>query len=172
MCFLKRSNPLVLTENLIDIIDQNSRESMQYPISVINNEFQAKNIQIFNPAKPTYFLATDSDDKLNKILKEFESMMTWSIQSLFFIVDITNDNFCKNALQVLQILWKRELLSSFYVCNEPLNDRIVIFTLNPYGPHAVQPWIKVKTDDQSDTRQTLFYQSYTNGKIKISILPQ
>ncbi|CAG5108921.1 Protein of unknown function [Cotesia congregata] len=162
MCFSNRTNPLVLTVNLIDIIDQQSRESMQSPISIIDNEFKAKNIQIFHPARPTYFLSTDSDKKLNNILEEFKSMSIWSIESIFFVVDLNNDNYCKNAGRVLQTLWNKELLFSFYVCSEPLSDTILIFTLNPYGPHAPQPWVKMETNDQLVNRSTLFYQAYLN----------
>ncbi|KAH0567027.1 hypothetical protein KQX54_006166 [Cotesia glomerata] len=165
MCFSNRMNPLVLTENLIDIIDQQSRESMQSSISIIDNEFKAKDIQIFNPARPTYFLSTDSDKKLNSILEEFKSMSTWSIESIFFVVDLTNGKYCKNAARVLQTLWDKELLLSFYVCSEPLSDTILIFTLNPYGPHAPQPWVKMETNDQLINRSTLFYQAYLNDDI-------
>ncbi|XP_057324944.1 uncharacterized protein LOC130667412 [Microplitis mediator] len=160
--FSNRSNPLVLTDNLISIIDQDTRKSIASPINVINDKFKAKNIQIFNPSRPTYILSTNSNEQLDTFLREFESMVTWSIESLFFIVDFTDNNYCINASKVLQILWKKELLSSLFVCSEPDSDKIWLYTFNSYAPHAPHPWEEVKTVEKPDSRWTLYKRPYIN----------
>ncbi|XP_057324945.1 uncharacterized protein LOC130667413 [Microplitis mediator] len=162
LCFSNRSNPLVLTDNLISIIDQDARKSITSTIIVINNKFKAKNIQTFNPSRPTYILSTDSNEQLDTFLREFESMVTWSIESLFFVVDFTDNNCCINASKVLQILWKKELLSSLFVCSEPHSDKIWLYAFNPYAPHAPHPWEEVKTVDKPDSRWTLYKRPYIN----------
>lgn len=153
----------MITDNLISIIDQDTRESIAPPINIINDNIKAKNIQIFNPSRPTYILSTNTDAQLNNILRELEYMVTWSIESLFFVVDFTDKNYCVNASRVLRILWKKELLSSFFACSEPDSDKIWLYTFNPYAPHAPHPWEEAKTVDKPDSRWTLYKRSYING---------
>ncbi|XP_044587907.1 uncharacterized protein LOC123267379 [Cotesia glomerata] len=127
----------------------------------IDRDFKAKDIQIFIPAYPLYIVSTDSTDQLQGLLKELKSTPIWNIVSVFFFIE-AGGNYCQNASQVLQLLWKFDLLSSFYFCIEPNND-IMLYTYNPYTNRAPDSWTEVNTDDKPDSRWTLYKQLYISN---------
>ncbi|XP_057320936.1 uncharacterized protein LOC130664835 [Microplitis mediator] len=164
LCYAERSNPVVITKNLIDIIDEVSVDNIEFPVMAIDTNFKSKDIQIFNPSYPLYILSTDSIDQLQTLLNELKSTPTWSIISIFFIVGSIESN-CRNASEVLQLLWTMELLSSFYVCIEPNNDKM-IYTYNPYTNRAPEPWENVDLIDKPNDRWTLYKQLYSQNDKK------
>ncbi|CAG5080959.1 Protein of unknown function [Cotesia congregata] len=157
-CYSDRLNPVVITTNLIDVIDELQVENVSFPLMTIDRDFKAKDIRIFIPAYPLYIVSTDSTDQLQGLLNELKSTPIWNIVSIFFFIE-AGGNYCKNASQVLQLLWKFELLSSIYFCIEPNND-IMLYTYNPYTNRAPDSWTKVNTDDKPDSRWTLYKQLY------------
>ncbi|XP_057333794.1 uncharacterized protein LOC130672985 [Microplitis mediator] len=159
LCYSERSNPVVITNNLIDIIEEIRVDDIKFPVMTRDTNFKSKDIQMFNPSYPLYILSTDSIDQLQTLLNELKSTPTWSIVSIFFIVGAIENN-CRNASEVLQILWKMELLSSFYICIEPNNDEMV-YTYNPYTNRAPEPWENVEIIDKPNDRWTLYKQLYS-----------
>ncbi|XP_057340080.1 uncharacterized protein LOC130677357 [Microplitis mediator] len=164
LCYAERSNPVVITSNLIDIIDEIPVDNIEFPVMAIDTDFKSKDIQIFNPSYPLYILSTDSIDQLQTLLNELKSTPTWSIVSIFFIVGSIESN-CRNASEVLQLLWTMELLSSFYVCIEPNNDKM-IYTYNPYTNRAPEPWENVDIIDKPNDRWTLYKQLFSQNDKK------
>ncbi|XP_044588911.1 uncharacterized protein LOC123268094 [Cotesia glomerata] len=157
-CYSDRLNPVVITTNLIDIIDELRVEDINFSVMTIDRDFKAKDIQIFIPAYPLYIVSTDSTDQLQGLLKELKSTPIWNIVSIFFFIE-AGGNYCQNASQVLQLLWKFDLLSSFYFCIEPNND-IMLYTYNPYTNRAPDSWTEVNTNDKPDSQWTLYKQLY------------
>ncbi|XP_014298054.1 uncharacterized protein LOC103574161 [Microplitis demolitor] len=74
-----------------------------------------------------------------------------------------------NALEVLQLLWKMDLLESFYVCPQPAhtnNTKQLLYTYNPFTNWAPQSWQEVvNLKNKPDDRWTLYQQSHRNDKI-------
>ncbi|CAG5078036.1 Protein of unknown function [Cotesia congregata] len=165
LCYSHRLNPVVITTNLIDIIDELQVEDVNFLVMTIDRDFKAKDIRIFIPDYPLYIVSTDSTDQLQRLLNELKSTSTWNLVSIFFFIEAEGNN-CQNASQVLQLLWKFELLSSFYFCIEPHND-IMLYTYNPYTNRAPDSWTEVDADDKPDSRWTLYKQLYTPNDKKV-----
>ncbi|XP_057323179.1 uncharacterized protein LOC130666327 [Microplitis mediator] len=164
LCFSDRTNPIVITNNLIDIIYRSSRDINHPNVNIIDNNYKAKDIQIFNPAYPTYILSAQSTDELGALLDALKSSPTWSVTSVFVIIGIT-ENSCGGASKTLQVLWKLDLVSSYFVCYESAKDEIMmLYTYNPFTNQAPEPWVEVKTFDKPDSRWSLYKQPYLNDK--------
>ncbi|XP_057324499.1 uncharacterized protein LOC130667084 [Microplitis mediator] len=164
LCFADRTNPIVITKDLIDLIYESSRDIDHPSVNIIDSNYKAKNIQIFNPAYPTYILSAQSTDELGALLDALKLSPTWSVTSVFFIIGITEKS-CGGASKMLQILWKLDLISSYFVCHESDNDEIMmLYTYNPFTNQAPEPWVEVETFDKPDNQWTLYKQPYSNDK--------
>ncbi|KAH0555455.1 hypothetical protein KQX54_019061 [Cotesia glomerata] len=120
LCFSERTNPVVITDDLVDAIYGLSRDIDHPNVNVIDRNYQARQITIFNRTYPTYILSANSASQLKNLLHVLKSSPTWSINSVFFIIG-TNAGSCGDASKMLQVLWKLNLISAFYVCYE-LNE--------------------------------------------------
>ncbi|XP_057334292.1 uncharacterized protein LOC130673333 [Microplitis mediator] len=73
-----------------------------------------------------------------------------------------------DASKVLQLLWKMDLLESFYVCPQPAhinNTKLLLYTYNPFTNWAPQPWREViDLKNKPDDRWTLYRQSHRNDE--------
>ncbi|XP_057322465.1 uncharacterized protein LOC130665861 isoform X3 [Microplitis mediator] len=193
-CFADdRLNPVFISEDLIDIAYTKTTDlsnnvtffETDFPIVVIDENFRAKNIEpYYNPRYPTYVLSVKSVKKLKAGLRELASLSTWNTNSLFFIVRHNNKDCDKDGEKVLQVLWKMDLLSSFYVCLEPDNNktmltnaihagtRTMLYTFNPFSNYAPLPWREIncvkrpiddsKPEQDQDKHWTLYKQPYLN----------
>ncbi|XP_057340236.1 uncharacterized protein LOC130677489 [Microplitis mediator] len=113
---------------------------------------------LFLPTYPSYILSGDSPQKLKSILKELKSSQWWSIEFIFMAVDL-GTNSCKNAQTSLQVLWKMNLLSSFYVC---IKNDLMIFMFNPFTNRAPESLTEVEIGNkESDDPWTLYSQPYS-----------
>ncbi|CAG5075128.1 Protein of unknown function, partial [Cotesia congregata] len=164
LCFSKRTNPVVITDDLVDAIYGLSRDIDHPNVNVIDHNYQARQITIFNRTYPTYILPANSASQLKNLLHVLKSSPTWSIKTVFFIIG-TNVESCGNASKMLQVLWKLNLISAFYVCYEP-NDKesMMLYTYNPFTNRAPEPWVEVESTDRPDDRWSLYKQPYTNDK--------
>ncbi|CAG5077888.1 Protein of unknown function [Cotesia congregata] len=164
LCFSERTNPVVITDDLVDAIYGLSRDIDHPNVNVIDRNYQARQIQIFNRAYPTYILSANSASQLKDLLHALKSSPTWSIKSVFFIIG-TNAESCGNASKMLQVLWELNLISTFYVCYEPNNKELMmLYTYNPFTNRAPEPWAEVESTDRPDDRWTLYKQPYINDK--------
>ncbi|XP_057333768.1 uncharacterized protein LOC130672967 [Microplitis mediator] len=191
-CFADRLNPVIISEDLTDIAYTETTDpsdnvtffETDYPIIVIDGNFRAKNVEpYYNPRYPTYVLSVKSVKKLEKGLRELASLSTWNVNSHFFIVRHNHNNCDKDGEKVLKVLWKMDLLSSFYVCLEPNDNetiptnviadtRTMLYTFNPFSNHAPLPWQEIhrvkrliddnRPEQDQDKHWTLYKQSYSN----------
>ncbi|CAG5075610.1 Protein of unknown function [Cotesia congregata] len=163
-CFSDRLNPVVITEELYDKIHKIPWEIVEPPTIILDNNFESKEIQVFSPRYPTYvLLVSGSIKKLKTLFDNLKSTTTWSVESYFFIVDV--ENFCENANEVLKLLWKLDLLSSFYLCRESDSDNLIIYNYNPFTNYAPYPWRSAETTSQEITEKgTLLYQYFDNDR--------
>ncbi|XP_057328578.1 uncharacterized protein LOC130669609 [Microplitis mediator] len=191
-CFADRLNLVFISEDLTDIAYTETTDlsnnvtffETDYPIIVINQNFRAKNIQLYhNPRYPTYVLSVKSVKKLKTTLRELASLSTWNVKSNFFIVRHNNIDCDKDGEKVLKVLWKMDMLSSFYVCLEPDNNekmptnviadtRTMLYTFNPFSNRAPSPWREIhfvkrpiddsKPEQDQDKHWTLYKQPYSN----------
>ncbi|CAG5092674.1 Protein of unknown function [Cotesia congregata] len=158
LCYSERLNPVVITTNLIDLVDELRADDIIFPVMTIDLDFKAKDIQTFIPAYPLYIVSTDSTDQLLGLLNQLKSTPTWNISSIFIFIEFVENDY-QNASQVLQLLWKFELLSSFYFCIDQDNN-IMIYTYNPYTNRAPDSWTEVDMNDPNN-RGTLYKRLYT-----------
>ncbi|XP_057321039.1 uncharacterized protein LOC130664879 [Microplitis mediator] len=159
LCFANKSNPIIMSVDLVDSIDQYLSSAIKAPITVINHKFKSKNIIPYHPSHPTYVISADLTDELETLLHEFKSSPAWNIVSHFFVVGTDKKSCQDNAAKVLQLLWRSDLLSSFYLCPETSNDT-TIYTFNPFTNYAPDPWVQVEITDKPDSRWTLFKQLF------------
>ncbi|XP_057322995.1 uncharacterized protein LOC130666200 [Microplitis mediator] len=158
LCFSDKLNPVIITQNLNDIINQKSWDPLSSNAIMINDDFDPKIIQAFYPAYPTYVLSTESPEKLRKILNKLKDLPVWNIISSFFIIESdAAENNCQDSSKMLQVLWEDDLINSFYVCQK--NSEVFLYTYNPYTNRAPEPWRRVRNADNSDKYWTLFRQS-------------
>ncbi|XP_057322489.1 uncharacterized protein LOC130665877 [Microplitis mediator] len=160
LCFTEILNPVVITEDLYDDIYKIPWETIKPPPIIINDNFKPKEIQVYNPSYPTYVLSvTNSIEKLKTLLIKLKSTSVWSIESLFFIIG----NSCENASETFKILWKMDLLKSFFLCYESSNSTLIIYNYNPFTSFAPHPWKKVATNDKdSNNKWTIYNQLFFN----------
>ncbi|XP_057321491.1 uncharacterized protein LOC130665202 [Microplitis mediator] len=160
LCFTENLNPVVITEDLYDDIYKIPWETINPPTIIINENFKPKEIQVHNPSYPTYVLSvTNSIENLKTLLIKLKSTSVWSIESLYFIVG----NSCENASETFKILWKMDLLKSFFLCHESSNSSLIIYNYNPFTSFAPYPWKKVATNDKaSNNKWTIYNQLFFN----------
>ncbi|XP_057339811.1 uncharacterized protein LOC130677182 [Microplitis mediator] len=159
LCFANKSNPIIMSADLVDSIDQYLSSAIKAPITVINHKFKSKNIIPYHPSHPTYVISADLTDDLQTLLHEFKSSPAWNIVSHFFVVGTDKKSCQNNAAKVLRLLWRSDLLSSFYLCPETSNDTS-IYTFNPFTNYAPDPWVQVAITDKPNSRWTLFKQLF------------
>ncbi|XP_057325961.1 uncharacterized protein LOC130668005 [Microplitis mediator] len=162
MCVPDRLNPLIVSNDLIDLIYPSSWEGDDYSttIMLIDDYIKSNNIQLYNPAYPTYLISADSIVESRSLLSNLQSSSWWNIISHFFVIE-NRDNSCKDSSKVLQSLWKADLLSSFYICNNS-NNKTMVYTFNPFTRRAPNSWEEVDTIDKPNDRWTLYKQPLIN----------
>ncbi|XP_074115278.1 uncharacterized protein LOC141537961 [Cotesia typhae] len=173
-CFADRLNPIVISDDLTEIV---YKEMTGFPVLVINKGFNAKIIKpYFSPRYPTYVLSVHSVNKLKTTLQEFATLSTWSIESIFFVVRYSEINCDDEGRKVLEILWTMDQLTAFYICFKPgksiESTDTMIYTVNPFSNRAPLPWKEVShtrpitesyQDHNENKRPTLYKRPYENG---------
>ncbi|XP_057327016.1 uncharacterized protein LOC130668647 [Microplitis mediator] len=162
MCVPDRLNPLIVSNDLIDLIYPSSWAGDDYSttIMLIDDYIKSNNIQLYNPAYPTYLISADSIVESRSLLSNLQSSSWWNIISHFFVIE-NRDNLCKDSSKVLQSLWKADLLSSFYICNDSIN-KTMVYTFNPFTRRAPNSWEEVDSIDKPNDRWTLYKQPLIN----------
>ncbi|CAG5079199.1 Protein of unknown function [Cotesia congregata] len=110
MCFKSNSNPVFISADLISKDWDPGGNSWV----VIDHKFQ-KQAMGFNSAYPTYVLSFESMGYLKAAINHFRKSTAWSIKSPFLIVE--KKSLCSNAGEVLQFMWKEDLLAVYYLCS-------------------------------------------------------
>ncbi|KAH0557412.1 hypothetical protein KQX54_005617 [Cotesia glomerata] len=166
-CISEKSNPVVLVSNdIINVIGESLWTKEMIPIISIAENFEISNESvIFLPKLPTYILSTN---ELQTILQKIKSSPWWNIKSYFFIVEISQECNDNDAWNILQDIWKINLLSSLFICRDTDNT-VTLYTYNPYAQYAPHPWQHVNSIFKKQGQQwTLFKKLYSSGtSIKI-----
>ncbi|CAG5095850.1 Protein of unknown function, partial [Cotesia congregata] len=164
-CIFEKLNPVVMSNDIHEIIHESWIDE-GIPTILIGPSVQIDNSRtMFLPALPTYLLSTN---KLQEVLRKVKSSSWWNIDSRFLIVDIFKN--CDNAWNILQIMWKMNLLSSLLICQD-VDDSIALYTYNPYANYAPYPWQHVNTTFNERNQQwTLFKRHDFEGQYGCSNL--
>lgn len=147
---------------MVDTFHKTFQDVAHLDISIINHSYRTKNIKILKRSYPIYILSSKSTDKLEALLLSLKSSSGWRISSVFFIVDFTETS-CGKSSKMMQMLWKLDLISSFYVCCESDKEVMMLYTYNPFTNRAPAPWVEVESADKPNDKWTLYKQPYSNG---------
>ncbi|XP_044592904.1 uncharacterized protein LOC123270821 [Cotesia glomerata] len=151
MCFTNNSNPVMISEDLLD----NNWNPGQNSLIVIDRKFNKK-ITGFLPAYPTYVLPFKSIDNLKPAVDNLQRSKFWNIGSPFLMVG--TGSRCSSTKKLLEFMWNRDLLFVYYLCEN--KNSSVIYTLNPYASYAPAPWKLIEKFGDSDKKLTLFRLEY------------
>ncbi|XP_057328460.1 uncharacterized protein LOC130669525 [Microplitis mediator] len=154
-CMFHTLAPVIISDELKEIIYKTLLINETMSMIFIDKNFKASDYQKLSfPKWPTYVL---SSNQLQTILREMKSSSWWNIDSRFLIVETSNES-CNNAWNILQVMWKNNLLSSVFICQYSDNS-VALYTYNPYVNYAPYPWQKVKNPvNDLDSQWTLYKQ--------------
>ncbi|CAG5074182.1 Protein of unknown function [Cotesia congregata] len=151
MCFTNNSNPVMISEDLLDDNWNPAKNSL----IVIDRKFN-KQMTGFLPAYPTYVLPFKSIDSLKPVIDNLQRSKFWNIGSPFLMVG--TGSRCSSPKKILEFMWNRDLLSVYYLCEN--KNSSVIYRLNPYASYAPAPWKLIEKFDDSGKNLTLFRLEY------------
>ncbi|CAD6208085.1 GSCOCG00010354001-RA-CDS [Cotesia congregata] len=154
-CFKSNSNPIIISADLLS----NDWDPGGNSWVVIDHKFQ-KQATGFNSAYPTYVLSFESIGYLKTTINHFRKSTAWSIKSPFLIVE--RKSLCLNAVEVLQFMWKQDLLTVYYLCSH--RDATIVFTLNSYANYAPAPWLFFHDFSDNGKISTLYGMEYTKDR--------
>ncbi|XP_057328608.1 uncharacterized protein LOC130669632 [Microplitis mediator] len=162
LCFANTSNPIVITENMVETFHKNLPITIMAPVIVINENFIAKKIQLYYPTYPMYILSVSSDQEMFKLLTKLFFSPSWSLKSLFFVIFET-EKHCMHSWEFLDALWQLGLLSCIIVCSNT-NNETSLYTHNPFTNRAPDPWVATNTHwlDKRNNPVYIYNQSFTN----------
>ncbi|XP_057333982.1 uncharacterized protein LOC130673089 [Microplitis mediator] len=163
LCYSNVSNPIAITPNLIDTVYHNPSNTLTAPIIILDDNFLAKDIQLYYPAYPTYVLSVDTYKQLLNIIKRIWKTSLWNTASVFYVIGNTEES-CENALVITYVLWQFECLSSCVIC-QGMNNQTMLYTLNPFTHRAPYPWIEIEGIEVEDPRIALYGQPFINDKM-------
>ncbi|CAG5079180.1 Protein of unknown function [Cotesia congregata] len=87
-----------------------------------------------------------------------------NIKSYFFIVEVSQECNDNDAWNILQDMWKMNLLSSLFICRDT-DKTVTLYTYNPYAQYAPHPWQHVNSIFKKQGQQwTLFKKLYSSGR--------
>ncbi|XP_044592738.1 uncharacterized protein LOC123270658 [Cotesia glomerata] len=161
MCFTNNSNPVMISEDLLD----DNWNPGENSLIVINRKFN-KHITGFLPTYPTYVLSFKSIDNLKPVIDNLQRSKFWNTGSPFLMVG--TGSRCSNTKKVLEFMWNRDSLSVYYLCEN--KNSSVIYTLNSYASYAPAPWKLIEKFGDSDKKLTLFRLGYIKGTLNIEYL--
>ncbi|XP_057318857.1 uncharacterized protein LOC130663576 [Microplitis mediator] len=162
LCFANTTNPIVITENLVETFHKNLPITIRAPVIIINENFIAKDIQLYNPTYPMYILSVSSAKEMFKLLVKLHHSPLWSRKSKVFVIFET-DKPCVNSWEILKRLWRFQVLSSIIACSGTSNET-TLFTYNPFTKRAPDPWVdnNMYYFDFYNRPVFLFNQSFSN----------
>ncbi|XP_057318867.1 uncharacterized protein LOC130663586 [Microplitis mediator] len=162
LCFANTSNPIVITENLVETFHKNLSVTIKAPVVIINENFIAKDIQLYYPTYPMYILSVSSYAELVKVLLRAIRLPLRSEKSIFFVIYET-ENSCERSWEILATLWRALLLSCIVVCSRTGNETS-LYTYNPITRRAPDPWVDISMhfSDNRNRPVFLYNQTFTN----------
>ncbi|XP_057334040.1 uncharacterized protein LOC130673123 isoform X2 [Microplitis mediator] len=163
LCYSNVSNPIAMTPNLIDTVYLNPSNTLTAPIIILDDNFLAKDIQLYYPAYPTYVISVDTYRELLNIINKIRESPLWNTASVFYVIGNTYQS-CENAFLMPYVLWLFDCLSTFVIC-QGINNQTMLSTINPFTHRAPYPWIKVEEVEVPDPRMALYGVPFINDKM-------
>ncbi|XP_057327498.1 uncharacterized protein LOC130668943 isoform X2 [Microplitis mediator] len=162
LCFANTSNPIVITENLVETFHKNLPITIRAPVIIINKNFIAKKIQLYYPTYPMYILSVSSATEMSELLSKLVFSPLWSLKSVFFVI-FEPEKHCVHSWEFLDVLWQLGLLSCIIVCSNT-NNETSLYTYNPFTKRAPDPWVEANISwlDRRNLPLTLYNQSFSN----------
>ncbi|XP_057325907.1 uncharacterized protein LOC130667970 [Microplitis mediator] len=162
LCFGNTSNPIAVTENLVETFHKNLPITIKAPVIIINKNFIAKKIQLYYPTYPMYILSVSSAEEIFVFLLKLDHSPSWSRKSKFFVIFETNKP-CVHSWKILERLWQFKVLSSIVACSGTSN-KTSLYTYNPFTKRAPDPWVNTNMYyfDFENRPVFLFNQSFSN----------
>ncbi|XP_057336365.1 uncharacterized protein LOC130674928 [Microplitis mediator] len=129
------------------------------------------NLIVF-PSYPTVILSADSlkgecfegfslkcfSHGIAHIKYQFEASNYWSSTTTFLVTG----NQCSDAWKALEWLWTQQISSSYFLCPNEFDNNTIIYTMNPFGDRAPEPWEKIETLDKPCDVCTFYKMSFIN----------
>lgn len=112
-----------------------------------------------NPVTSALIVA-QSNDILEKMLKNMRNSIWWNPEALFLIVNDLDDG-CNMAHLFLITVWSFNILSAIYLCCDS-NNQCKLYTFNPYTSLAPTFWTRIGDDNFADKYWTLFQRPFEN----------
>ena len=99
---------------------------------------------------------------LKLALYKLKESVWWNIHGLYIIDNsISLDSNCQEAHLFLKLMWEFNILSVIFLCMES-DEKISLFTFNPYSSNAPEIWKKSDNYKQSNGHPfSLFKQTYS-----------
>ncbi|XP_057318845.1 uncharacterized protein LOC130663568 [Microplitis mediator] len=162
LCFANTSNPIAITENLVETFHKNLPITMKAPVIIINENFIAKKIQLYYPTYLMYILSVSSAQEMHELLSKLVFSPLWSLKSLFFVI-FESEKHCERSWKIFNELWLAQLLSCIVVCS-PTGNETSLYTYNPFTNRAPDPWVETNRSwlDRRNLPLTLYNQSFSN----------
>ncbi|XP_057339952.1 uncharacterized protein LOC130677272 [Microplitis mediator] len=162
LCYANTSNPIAITENLVETFHKNLSITIMAPVIVINENFIAKDIQLYYPTYPMYILSVPSGRDLLEIFKKLYISPLWSKNSKFFVI-LETEEPCAQLWEILITLWWYGTLSCVVVCSNTGNESS-LYTVNPFVNQAPDAWVGINEKFFDWHRRQIFFynQPFTN----------
>ena len=90
------------------------------------------------------------------ILNDLRDSIWWNHEALFLIINTDPEPSCQMAEIFLRTLWTFNILFAVYLCRD-WNDKVLLYTFNPYTNMAPESWKKVYTHNTYSEPWTLFF---------------
>lgn len=165
-CYVDHPNRLVIQgDQNLDNLNKWSVETATMTLTITDANISSANKNWTVPLADAdiVILSVDSYDHLKLQLSKLRSIPGWSIETHYFILNLSNTS-CLNALDYLNAAWKINLLSSFFLCNSETEQQV--FTYNPYSNRAPPPWQQTQYSKlQNNPRWTLYNRPYKSKSI-------
>ncbi|CAD6222025.1 GSCOCG00005291001-RA-CDS [Cotesia congregata] len=159
--FTNTSNPVIITSDLVDdqIVSRNIDNGN--PLIIMNGNFKCEKIKGYYPGYPTYVIKFESIENLMSLIFKFMYTTIWSSKSPIFILDISEKFYVAKPYAILGFLAQFDMLVSYYLRYDNVQDSTIVYTLNPYTQYAPFPWNEVTfANIKSKTKTTLYSLQY------------
>ncbi|XP_057323460.1 uncharacterized protein LOC130666464 [Microplitis mediator] len=162
LCFANTSNPIVITENLVETFHKNLPITIKAPVIIINKNFISKDIQLHYPTYPMFILSVSNFREIAELFRMLYFSPLWSQNSKYFVIFET-ENSCEHPWEIFAVLDVVQLLSSILVCSRTGNETS-LYTYNPFTNRAPDPWVatNMSSSNWRNRLVSLYNQSFTN----------
>lgn len=139
--------PSTAFENGSSIFEKHRRLRKAYVIN--ETSFYNKN----NPTESVTIIVS-SVEIFVEVLENIKDSIWWNHEAKFLIINKDSKNSCNRAYAFLKTVWTFNILSVVYLCRTQ-NDRLMLYTFNPYSKSVPKVWNEVRGGARTDEYWTL-----------------